>query len=55
MLFGNHQHMGGRLGIDVAEGVDVFVLIHLRGGNVAGDDLAEQATGHGNRVLSYEN
>ena len=39
---GNHQHMGGSLGIDVPEGVDGFVLIDLGGRDLTGDNLAEQ-------------
>ena len=43
MLLGHHQHMGGRLGPDVPEGVAVLVLVYLGGGDVPGDDFAEQA------------
>ena len=47
VLLGDHQHMGGCLGIDVAEGVDLLVLVNLGGGDVTGDDLAEKTVVHG--------
>ena len=46
--FGHHQHMGGRLGIDVPEGEDGFVLVDLGGGDLPGNDFTEQTIGHFN-------
>ena len=39
--FGNHQNVGRRLGVDVPEGEDGFVLIDLGGGDIPGDDFTE--------------
>ena len=36
---GNHQEMGGCLGINVIKGIDQFVLIDLLGGNFSPGDL----------------
>ena len=44
--------MGRSLGVDIVKGKDGFVLVHLVGGDVAGNDLAEQ-TIHENKV-KYE-
>ena len=43
MLLGYHQKMGGRLGVDVVEGVALLVLVDLVAGDLAIDDGAEQA------------
>lgn len=43
MLFGNHQDMTGRLGIDISEGQPVVSLGHYIGRNPALDNLAEKA------------
>ena len=40
------QHVHRRLRVDVLEGDDAIVLIDNRRGNLAGDDLAEQAVRH---------
>ena len=41
VCLGNDEDVGGRHGSDVAEGVDHVVLVHLGGGDVPRDDLAE--------------
>ena len=46
MHFGNHQKMGGRLGIDVIEGEADLILIDFVGGDLSLRDLAEQTTAH---------
>ncbi len=46
--------MGGRLGVDVGEGEGVFVLIDALGGDVAGDDLAEEAIHKARCQLGYD-
>ena len=46
VLLRHHQNVDRSLGIDVPEGIDVFVLIHLCAGNVPGNDFAEQAVFH---------
>ena len=43
---GNHQEVGGRLGVDVLKGVDQLVLIDLVGRDLARRDLAEQTIAH---------
>ena len=43
---GNHQKVGGGLGIDVVEGVADLVLIDLVGGDLSLRDLAEQTIAH---------
>ena len=43
---GHHQEVGGRLGIDVVEGVADIVLVDLAAGDLPGNDLAEQTIGH---------
>ena len=44
---GNHQEMGGRLGVDVVEGIDRLILIDLVGRNLPGGNLTKQAIRHG--------
>lgn len=45
---GYYEHVGWRLGIDVAEGEAVLCGKHLVNRHVTGDDLAEQTVlGHG--------
>ena len=44
---GNHQKMGGRLGLDVVKGIDRIVLIDLVGRDLAVCDLTKQTIGHG--------
>ena len=39
----DHQEVGGRLGIDVIEGIHRVVLVHLVAGDLPGHDLAKQA------------
>ena len=46
MLLRYDQNMRWRLWIDVPEGNDVIVLIHLVAGNLTVSDLAKQAIGH---------
>jgi hypothetical protein len=41
----NHQHVKPGLGVDVAEGHAELVLGHDVGGNLAGNDPAEDAVG----------
>jgi len=43
VLFGNHEHMRGSLGIDIREANAKFVFINTISRNGAVDDLAEQA------------
>jgi zinc transporter ZupT len=45
VLVRHHQHVGGQLRIDVAEGRDLVVLEDDSGRNAAADDLAEDAIG----------
>ena len=45
MVLGYDEHMDRRLGADVLEGIGRLVLLDLLAGNLAGDDLAEQAIG----------
>jgi len=42
----HHQHMHRRLRTDVVERDETLVLVHLRRGNLAGDDAAEETVGH---------
>ena len=44
----NDQHMHRRHRVDVAESVGLVILVDLGGGNVPGDDFAEQAVFHEN-------
>ena len=43
VLLGHDQEMGGRLGVDVVEGVALLVLVDLIAGDLAVDDGSEQA------------
>ena len=43
VLFGNHEDVSRRLGIDVLDGDASLVLMHLGRGDRPFDDLAEQA------------
>lgn len=43
VLLGHHQEMGGRLRVDVIEGVAQLVLVDLIGGDLPGNNGAEQA------------
>ena len=36
MLFGNHENMHRRLGVNVAESVNIFILIDFAGRDLAG-------------------
>src|SRR6476660_9497719 len=47
MLFRDDHEVHGGQGIDVVEREHVVVLVHLAAGDLAGDDLAEDAVGHG--------
>lgn len=40
-LLGNHQYMGGRLGIDIPEGEAMCVFINNIGRNLSGNDPAK--------------
>ena len=46
MGLGDHQHVNGGVGVDIVEGVDVFVLVHLLGGDLPCYDLTKQAVFH---------
>ena len=48
---GNDENVDGRLGRDVVEGVDVFVLVHLFRGDHPCDDLTKQAIVHDSSPL----
>ena len=39
---GNHQDVGGRLGVDIPKGKHQLVFIDLGGGNLPGNDFTEQ-------------
>lgn len=39
----NNEHVGGRLRMDVLEGVNILIFMNLLGGNLAADDAAEKA------------
>ena len=54
MGLGDHQKVGGRLGIDVVEGVAQLILVHLFGRDLAPGDLAEQTVGHGTTSFSFQ-
>ena len=43
VTFGNDKHVNGSLGSDVLEGIDLFVLIYLCGGDLSRDYFTEQA------------
>ena len=45
VLARDHQQVAARGGVDVHERDRALVLVHARGGHLAGDDLAEQAVG----------
>jgi hypothetical protein len=47
MSFGNDQHMRGSLRLYVLKGEDVFILINFAGGNLAGNNPAEEARARG--------
>lgn len=47
VLPGHHEHVHGRLRVDVPEGDGVLVLSHDVGRQVARDDPAEEAVAHG--------
>ena len=47
MFLRNHQHMRGRLGIDVFKGKYVPVLVDFLCGNLAAEYAAEKAVGRG--------
>ena len=51
MDLGDHQNVGGRLGRDVPEGEDGVVLVYLGGGDLPGDDPAEQTIRHFHYLL----
>ncbi len=44
---GNDEGMAGNEGADIHEGEHVVILVEAGGGDVAGDDFAEEAVGHG--------
>ena len=46
MFAGRHQHMHGRLGVKIGEGVALLVLVDGGGGNASVNNLAKDAT-HG--------
>ena len=50
MPFGNNQHVGGGLRIDVFEREDVFILVDFLGLNLAADNTAEEAIGVGSSL-----
>ena len=41
MHLGNHQNVGGCLGVDIPECIYGFVLINLGGGDLPGDNFTE--------------
>ena len=41
VTFGNDKHVNGSLGSDVLEGIDLFVLIYLCGGDLSRDYFTE--------------
>lgn len=47
MLFGNDQEVDWGLGVDVAEGKDVIILVKLVRGNITINNLAKKAVVHG--------
>ena len=52
MSFGNDQHMGWSLGVDILEGICVFILVDFFRRNLAADDFAEQAASHTPIILA---
>jgi hypothetical protein len=50
MLFGDHQKMNRRLGGDVVEGQHPVILVHFFTGNLPGDNFAENAVIHNEKV-----
>lgn len=49
----NHQHMGRRLWVDVAEGNCVVIFMHYLCREIPRDDLAEKAVSDGHQVLGH--
>jgi len=47
VFFGDHQHVGGCLGMDVLKGKRMLVFIDFLRGELTGDDAAKQAVCHG--------
>src|SRR5437879_9718873 len=53
VLAGEDEHVGRRLGVDVAEGDDLVVGVHDRSRDGPGGDPAEEAViGHGSRRVA---
>jgi hypothetical protein len=52
VFLGNHQHVSGRLRINVLERESVLVFKNLLGGDFASDDAAKQAVCHGSPLES---
>src|SRR5215469_11563583 len=52
---GNNQHVRRRLGMDVFEGQDMFILMNFVGWNLAANDAAKQAVGITHRGLTCGN
>jgi len=55
---GHHEEVHGRPGVDVVEGEQVLVLVHLAGRDLAGNDLAKDAVGvvlsaHGGLIAAW--
>ena len=51
MLFGNDQHVGRSLRIDIVEGVGMFVFVDFLGGYFPANDAAEQAIVHDTSIV----
>ena len=43
---GDHQEVGGRLGVNVIEGIDLVILVDLGGGDFSPAILPEQTIAH---------
>ena len=46
VLLGDHQEVDRSLRVDVVEGKDALVLVHLAGGDLPRGDLTKQTIGH---------
>jgi hypothetical protein len=53
MFLGNDKDVRGRLGFDVFEGEDVFVLVNFLSWDFAADHAAEKAIGIGHRGFTW--
>src|ERR1035437_1490010 len=53
MLFGNDEDVGGSLWVDIFKGEDVLVFVDFLGGDLCGDDAAEETIGSGHFPFTW--